>query len=151
MTGNYSFGMICLSVLVAMLAYYTALDLAQRISKNQLPRYRHIWLIGGAVAMGVGIWAMHFVGLLALSLPFELGYDMWTTLLSLGIAVIVSWFALHTATCRRVQLRRVLIGGVLMGFGISAMHYPGMAALLLTPHVTHKPWQVLAYEVIASS
>src|SRR3569623_609596 len=151
MTGSYSLGMVCLSVLVAMLASYTALDLAQRISKIQVPRYRHFWLIGGAVAMGVGIWAMHFVGMLALSLPFELGYDMWTTLLSLGIAVIVSWFALHTATCRRVQLRRVLIGGVLMGFGISAMHYTGMAALLITPHVTHNPWLVIASVVIAIS
>ena len=151
MTGSYSLGMVCLSVLVAMLASYTALDLAQRISKIQVPRYRHFWLIGGAVAMGVGIWAMHFVGMLALSLPFELGYDMWTTLLSLGIAVIVSWFALHTATCRRVRLRRVLIGGVLMGFGISAMHYTGMAALLIRPHVTHNPWLVIASVVIAIS
>src|SRR3569623_1201326 len=133
MTGSYSLGMVCLSVLVAMLASYTELDLAQRISIIQVPRYRHFWLSGGAVAMGVGIWAMHFVGMLALSLPFELCYDMWTTLLSLGIAVIVSWFALHTATCRRVQLRRVLIGGVLMGFGISAMHYTGMAAIEFAP------------------
>src|SRR3569623_447404 len=119
-----------------MLASYTALDLAQRNSKNQVQRYRHIWLIGGGGAVGGGVWAMHFVGMLVLSLPFELGYDMWTTLLSLGIAVIVSWFALHTATCSRVQLRRVQIGGVLMGFGFSAMHNPGLAALLITPHVT---------------
>src|SRR3569833_2239892 len=128
MTGSYTLGMDSQSVLVAMLASYTALDLAQRISKIQVPRYRHFWLIGGAVAMGVGIWAMHIVGMLALSLPFELGYDLWTTLLSLGIAGFVAWCALLTATCRRVRLRRGLIGGVLMGFGISAMHYTGMAA-----------------------
>src|SRR3569623_1292946 len=151
MTGSYSLGMVCLSVLVAMLASYTALDLAQRISKIQVPRYRHFWLIGGAVAMGVGIWAMHFVGMLALSLPFELGYDMWTTQISLGSAVIVSWVALHTATCRRVRLRRVLIGGVLRGFGISAMLYSGMAALLIRPHVTHNPWLDIASVVIAIS
>src|SRR3569833_1635974 len=104
MTGSYSLGRVCLSVLGAMLASYTALDLAQRISKIQVPRYRHFWLIGGAVAMGGGIWAMHFVGMLALSLPFELGYDMWTTLLSLGIAVIVSWFVFFSVFCCCVRL-----------------------------------------------
>jgi diguanylate cyclase (GGDEF)-like protein len=149
MTGTYSPGLVFLSIVVAILASYTALDLAKRISSLQVVRQRHFWLIGGAVAMGVGIWSMHFIGMLAFIMPIPLGYDVWITLLSLGIAMVVSWFALYSATMRIMSLTHLLLGGVLMGIGICAMHYTGMAAMMIHPGITYVPWIFAASVLIA--
>src|SRR5687767_7776133 len=94
MTGTYSYWMVLLSVLVATLASYTALDLASRITASK-GRPATLWLIGGAFSMGMGIWAMHFIGMLAFSLPIPMGYDTGVTLLSMLIAIVVSGFALY--------------------------------------------------------
>ena len=149
MIGTYSPGLVFLSLIVAILASYTALDLAKRISRLQIARHRHFWLIGGAVAMGVGIWSMHFIGMLAFSIPTQTGYDEWITLLSLGIAAVVSWFALYSATLRTMSLTHLLIGGVLMGIGICAMHYTGMAAMRMQPGIGYVPWIFAASVLIA--
>lgn len=140
MTGTYSTGLVFLSVLVAILASYTALDLVKRISMLQTASQRYFWLIGGAVAMGVGIWSMHFVGMLAFSLPVPVGYDIWITLLSLGIAIMVSCFALYTVTQGTMSVKRLVAGGVLMGLGISTMHYAGMAAMMIPGGISYVPW-----------
>src|SRR6185295_9868517 len=97
MVGSYNYWMVFLSVVVAILASYTALNLATRItaSKDAVAR---AWLIGGAISMGVGIWSMHFIGMLAFSLPIPLGYDVPVTLLSMLIAILVSGFALYVVS-----------------------------------------------------
>lgn len=140
MVGTYSPGLVILSIAVATLASYTALDLAKRISSIRVVRHRHFWLIGGALAMGTGIWSMHFIGMLAFIMPVPMGYDVWVTLLSLGIAMVVSWFALYSATMRIMSVTHLLLGGVLMGIGISAMHYMGMAAMMIRPGISYVPW-----------
>src|SRR5207248_4736651 len=90
---HYHNGLIFVSVAVAILASYTALTLALRIrSTSSWPA--HAWLVGGGFAMGIGIWAMHFVGMLALSLPIAISYDLWITAASMAIAIVVSTFAL---------------------------------------------------------
>lgn len=149
MIGTYSPGLVILSIIVAVLASYTALDLAQRINALVAVRQRHLWLIGGALAMGIGIWSMHFLGMLAFSLPIAVGYDFWLTLLSLGIAVVVSWFALYSVTRGSLSLTRLLAGGVLMGIGVCAMHYSGMMAMMIRPGISYTPWIVAASIVIA--
>lgn len=68
MTGSYDYRLVSLSVLIAICAAYTALDLAGRTTATR-GRVRVAWLTGGAIAMGVGIWSMHYVGMLAFSLP----------------------------------------------------------------------------------
>lgn len=81
--GSYAYGPVVLSVLIAITASYTALDLAGRVTASR-GRARLVWLIGGATSMGIGIWSMHFIGMLAFSLPVPIRYDWPTVLLSLG-------------------------------------------------------------------
>ncbi len=139
MVSSYNPFLIALSLAVATLASYTALDLCGRISLVEEQRRRRIWLAGGALAMGVGIWSMHFIGMLAFSLPISLGYDVTITAASLAIAVCVSYFALLVAVREVLRLRRLIVGGVLMGFGIAGMHYTGMAALRMQPDISYQP------------
>jgi diguanylate cyclase (GGDEF)-like protein len=151
MIGTYSPGLVVLSIIVAILAAYTALDLVQRIPSLQTALYRYVWLAVGALTMGVGIWSMHFIGMLAFTLPIAVGYDIWVTLASLGIAVVVSSVALHTVTHGTLSAFRLIAGGVLMGVGISAMHYTGMAAMRIDPQMTYDPRIFTASVLIAVS
>jgi diguanylate cyclase (GGDEF)-like protein len=148
MVGSYSYWLVLLSVLVAIFASYTALDLSTRITASK-GRSAQLWLIGGAFSMGVGIWSMHFIGMLAFSLPIPMGYDVPVTLLSMLIAIVVSYFALHTVTRSTVSNKNLLVGGALMGFGISAMHYTGMAAMEMSPPIRYDPLLFVASIAVA--
>jgi two-component system sensor histidine kinase/response regulator len=128
MTGSYNDGLVALSVLIALLASYAALDLAGRTRAAQGTR-RWIWLTGGAGAMGLGIWAMHYIGMLAFHLPVPVLYDVPTVIVSLLAAIAASAVALVVVSRNRLTLPSVLIGSVFMGGGIAAMHYIGMAAM----------------------
>jgi diguanylate cyclase len=149
MPSTYNLTLVAVSLLVATLASYTALDLASRISMLKRSASRHAWLAGGAAAMGVGIWSMHFVGMLAFSLPIPLGYDPAITGYSLLIAICVSWFALYVVTRARLKWRGIAVGGVLMGLGIAGMHYTGMAALRMQPSLSYDPLLFAASVAIA--
>jgi diguanylate cyclase len=138
MAATYNYSLVFVSLLVAILASYTALDLASRITVSQ-GNVARAWLFGGACSMGLGIWSMHFVGMLAFHLPIPIGYDVPTTLLSMLIAVVVSGFALHVVSRDTLSARKLILGGVMMGAGISAMHYTGMAAMETHPPVTYDP------------
>lgn len=149
MNGSYSYGLVFLSIVVAILASYTALDLARRIEASRSPRTRGYWLAGGAISMGVGIWSMHFIGMLAFSLPIPLGYDATVTGLSLAIAIAISAFALFIVSRESLSKLRLVLGGILMGIGIAAMHYTGMAAMFMQPGITYIPWLFAASIAIA--
>ncbi|WP_429303706.1 MHYT domain-containing protein [Paraburkholderia sp. GAS199] len=136
-----------MSLIVATLASFTAIDLADRLSILAYARLRHAWLAAGALAMGVGIWSMHFIGMLSFSLSIPIGYDLAITCYSLVIAVLVSWFALHVVTGGRLKLVHLLAGGVLMGLGIAGMHYMGMAAMLMNPAIQYD-WNLVAASVV---
>src|SRR4051812_8065853 len=138
MTGTYNYGLVVISVLVAILASYTALDLATRITASS-GRGARAWLGGGAFSMGIGIWSMHFLGMLAFSLPIPLGYDVAITLLSMLIAITVSGFALHVVTQDTLTLKKLAVGGIIMGVGICSMHYTGMGALEARPNPVYEP------------
>ena len=148
MHGTYNLWLVLVSLLVAMLASYTALDLATRLTASR-GKVARAWLFGGAFAMGMVIFSMHFVGMLAFSLPVPMGYDTGTTLLSLVIAVIVSAFALHVVSRDTLSARTLIGGGILMGIGICAMHYTGMAAMEMSPGITYNPLLFLASVAIA--
>ena len=139
MLGSYNFWLVAVSFIVAALASYTALDLTGRIALLASSRLRHAWLAGGAAAMGVGIWSMHFIAMLALSLPIPLGYDFALTGDSLAIAVVVSYFALFVTTRARLTLIHLVSGSVLMGLGIAGMHYTGMTAMRMRPGIDYQP------------
>ena len=148
MAGTYNTWVVILSFLVAILASYTALDLASRITAST-GAAAAAWLAGGAFAMGMGIWSMHFIGMLAFSLPIPMAYDVFTTLVSMVIAIVVSGFALFTVSRSSLSLRRLAAGGVLMGIGISSMHYTGMAAMEVQPGIRYDALLFAASIVIA--
>ena len=136
--GSYSSTLVLISLCVAILASYTALDLAGRIATAR-GRAIFMWMGGGALAMGIGIWSMHFIGMLAFRLPIPLGYDLALTLLSLLIAVLSSGFALWLVSQPSLPWLQVGLGALIMGSGISSMHYMGMAALRMTPGIDYDP------------
>jgi diguanylate cyclase (GGDEF)-like protein len=148
MSGSYSYWLVLLSVLVATLASYAALDLASRITAAR-GRAATFWLIGGAFSMGSGIWSMHFIGMLAFSLPVPMGYDVGITLLSMIIAVIVSGFALFMVSRATLTAKNLIWGGILMGLGIASMHYTGMAAMQTAPPIQYDPLLFAASIAIA--
>ncbi len=132
--GQYEPSLVLVSMLVAVLASYTALALAGRVADAQAPA-RAWWMAGGAFAMGTGIWAMHFVGMLAFRLPIPLGYDFGITLLSWLLPVVASAGALWLFSLPTVTPAILAGSAVLLGLGINAMHYLGMAALRMTPGI----------------
>jgi diguanylate cyclase (GGDEF)-like protein len=149
MHSTYDYWLVALSLIVATLASYTALDLSGHISALTQPKLRHSWLAGGATAMGIGIWSMHFIGMLAFSLPIPLGYDLATTGHSLLIAILLSYFVLYIVTRAKLTLPHIIIGGTLMGFGIAGMHYTGMAAMRIQPGIHYDPALFVTSIVIA--
>src|SRR5580700_3000015 len=154
MHGSYNWYLVTLSLVVAMLASYTTLDLAARIRSIEAKgRRRFYWLLGGAMSMGTGIWSMHFIGMLAFRMPIELGYDVGITGLSLLIAVSISYFALHVVTSNVLSWRLLMVGGVMMGLGVAGMHYTGMAAMRMQPGIRYRPglfWTSIAIAIVAS-
>ena len=148
LVGHYNSVLVLFSVLVAILASYTALDMAARISAAQ-GRAMRWWLAGGAFAMGTGIWSMHFIGMLAVSFPMAMGYDPWITLLSLAIALASSAFALWLVCQEELPWTRLTGGALLMGAGVAGMHYTGMAAMRMTPGIEYSPSLVILSLLIA--
>jgi NO-binding membrane sensor protein with MHYT domain/CheY-like chemotaxis protein len=134
MTPTYSPWLVFISIVVASLASYTALDLASRISASRGAAAR-AWLVGGAISMGTGIWSMHFIGMLAVRLPIPLGYEWGQTIASLAIAICSSLFALFIVNTSILTWRRLAVSGTIMGLGIASMHYVGMAALDMAPAI----------------
>src|SRR6266851_2030263 len=129
--GSYNYALVALSVLIAMFASYAALDLASRVTAAG-GWTRAVWLLGGAGAMGTGIWSMHYIGMLAFVLPVPVAYHWPTVLLSLLAAILASVVALGVVSRQKMGLFRALAGSVLMGTGIASMHYTGMAAASFT-------------------
>jgi diguanylate cyclase (GGDEF)-like protein len=148
MQGAYTSWLVCLSIAVAIAVSYTALNLASRVASAQ-GRAALAWLIGGAIAMGFSIWSMHFIGMLALRLPIRLTYDVGVTLVSLGIAISTSGFAIAIASRASLTLTRLCVSAVIMGAGISAMHYSGMFSIRITPLITYAPHLLAASIVVA--
>ncbi|HEX4066955.1 MAG TPA: EAL domain-containing protein [Acidobacteriaceae bacterium] len=131
-----------------MLASYTALDMAARVGSTEGKAARW-WLAGGSFAMGVGIWSMHFIGMLAFRLPVPMGYDPAITVLSLLIAIASSAFALWIVCPRRLSHTRLLIGALVMGSGVCTMHYTGMAAMRMMPPIHYRASLFLLSVLIA--
>ncbi|MGA7625087.1 MAG: MHYT domain-containing protein [Candidatus Acidiferrales bacterium] len=128
--GSYNYALVALSVLIAIFASYAALYLAGRVAVAD-GWTRAVWLLGGAGAMGTGIWSMHYIGMLAFILPIPVAYHWPTVLLSLFAAILASVVALGVVSRQKMGWFRALAGSVLMGAGIASMHYIGMAAIRL--------------------
>jgi two-component system sensor histidine kinase/response regulator len=136
--GHYNWGLVALSVVIATFAAGAALDLAGRVTAAR-GQARAWWLAGGAFAMGLGIWSMHYVGMLAFALPVPVLYDVPTVLASLLAAIFASAVALFVVSRATLGISRLLLGSAIMGGGIATMHYTGMAAMRMPVTLTYNP------------
>jgi NO-binding membrane sensor protein with MHYT domain/signal transduction histidine kinase len=139
LSGTYDYFLVCLSVVISILAAHAALELAQRVSSGRREA-RVLWLIGGATAMGFGIWSMHYIGMLAFVLPIPVRYDWPTVVLSLIAAIFASAVALLVVSRRAMSFADALIGSVLMGGGIATMHFVGMKAMRMQAICSYSPF-----------
>ena len=146
---SYNYGLVLLSYLVAVLGSYAFLQFATRIAELTDGGLRLGWTAVGAIAMGGGVWAMHFIGMLAHTLRIPVSYDLGVTALSIVPAVLAAAIALHVVARPVVTTSRLLFGGTLMGVGIGAMHYTGMLALRLDALVRYDPTLFVASIVVA--
>ncbi|HET7478896.1 MAG TPA: PAS domain S-box protein, partial [Rubrobacteraceae bacterium] len=148
MTGTYDLRLVALSILVAVIASYAALDLAGRVTASK-GGARRVWLASGAVAMGAGIWSMHFIGMLAFSVPMPMTYSAPTVALSLLVAIAASGLALFIVSRRTMGRPQLVSGGLFLGAGILGMHYIGMAGMRMQAAVSYDPLLVGLSAVIA--
>jgi diguanylate cyclase len=139
---HYTAGLVIVSVLLSIGASFAALSLSDRVRAATAVGPRRFWLTSGSIAMGVGIWSMHYLGMLALALPVPIDYFWPTVLLSLLLAIAASSVALGVVSGERLAVRRLLGGGLMMGAGIGAMHYTGMAAMRSAAMAHYNPWIV---------
>ena len=130
LAGAYDYRLVTISVVIALLAAYAALDLAGRVTASR-GFVRSIWLIGGACSLGLGIWSMHYIGMEAFLLPVPVLYDWPTVFLSMFAAIAASGLALFIVSRSKMSILTACIGSIFMGSGIATMHYVGMEAMRL--------------------
>jgi PAS domain S-box-containing protein len=149
MNSWYDPGLVLLSIAVAVATFYTTLRLAARINQADDSAVKY-WLAGGALTMGLGSWSMHFIGMLAFRLPIPMAYDIPITLLSLLFAIAAPGLALIYVSRLRNTVIVLLLGGGVMGTGVGAMHYTGMAALRMDPPIHYDALIFLASGMAAT-
>ena len=146
--GSYNHHLVVLSVLIAILSSYTALDLAGRVTASWgWPRLA--WLISGATSMGAGIWSMHYIGMLAFGLPVQIQYDWPTALLSLLASIFSSVVALIVVSRQKMGPLSTLAGSIFMGSGIVAMHYIAMFSMRVAAMCRYSPFLVALSVLLA--
>jgi len=146
---DYNLGLVALSYLLSVLGSYTALKLAAGMIHAEA-KQRWPWMIGAAFALGgTGIWAMHFVGMLALNTPLDFGYDPLLTFASLILAVAVIAVGLFVVAIKPQSLAALLLAGTITGLGVATMHYTGMAAMIMPGSMTHATPLVIVSVLIA--
>jgi PAS domain S-box-containing protein len=128
LTSSYDHGLVALSVVIAICASYAALDLTGRVAAAK-GRAFVFWLIGGAGAMGLGIWSTFYIGMLAFRLPVPVSYDWPTVTLSLRVAILAAAVTLYIVSHKVVSLWQTVVGSMVMGAGIAAVHFIGMESI----------------------
>lgn len=146
----YDYSLVVLSIFLAIMASFASLSLASRIGHIGDKKI-YLWITGGAIAMGLGIWSMHFIGMLAFHLSIELVYDTKLTLISVFIAIASSGVALLVRKFLSATKVVLYLSSIAFGLGISAMHYTGMAAIMVQPAIRYNPYIVAISIAIAIS
>lgn len=145
---SWNGNLIVLSVLIAMFGSFTALSHAERMREST--GYQTVaWMVAGGVTLGMAVWSMHFIGMLAFHLPVPLAYDSSLTFISVLPAIAAALLGFYLLRSPELQLKKIVIGGFFMGLGITAMHYTGMAALKMQPAISYDPTIFIFSIVIA--
>ena len=121
--------LVLLAFLVACAGSFATLDMAERVAQAQKPASQRLWRWIGAGCLAGGIWAMHFIGMLAFQVPIDVQYHLPITLVSLLIALCASWLAMHTLSLPALNFRQCCKASIIIGLGNATMHYVGMAAM----------------------
>lgn len=152
MDGNYNLYIVGLSIAIAILASYSALNITSKISDAN-GKSKFFWLFGGAMVMGSGIWSMHFVGMLAMHMNMNVKYDAFLTIMSMLASVISSFIAFYITMPKDINWSKIAIGGFVMGSGIVTMHYIGMEAMVVHADIRYDPvfWILSAVIALAAS
>lgn len=137
LTKSYNPYLVVLSITIAIISAFTAFAIAERISAAKTPIDQGLWILFGATTMGMGVWSMHFIGLLALVLPIPVSYDLHITLLSMLPAIFATSLVLWLKQQQPWTFAKLLLCGVLLGTGIGTMHYVGMMAIKLNAGMFH--------------
>ncbi len=141
--------LVALSVLVAAYASFIALQVTDQARRTHNPRRQRLTIMAASLALGGGIWSMHFIGMLAFRLEAAIGYDFRITLISITPAVLASWLALTLISREKIGNLQLLLGGIFVGAGIGTMHYTGMAAMDMTMSLHYEPL-VFALSIIVA-
>lgn len=137
MEGSYNYYIVALSVIISIVASYSALSITARISRTD-GIIRLFWIFAGSFVMGTGVWATHFVGMLAFHIGMKVKYDVWLTLLSMAVSVVSSFIAFYITMPKTINWFKLVIGGFSMGIGIVAMHYMGMEAMIVPAGIEYE-------------
>jgi two-component system sensor histidine kinase/response regulator len=147
--GEYHSGLVILSIAIAIFTAYTAFLMGQFAEPVTSKQIRYALLSLSGLAMGVGIWAMHFIGMLGFHLPCGISYNPWLTAFSIIPGIAASIFAMHFVSRPQPSFKVLLIGGTVFGLGIGTMHYSGMAAMHLDGVVQYDPWLFILSILVA--
>jgi NO-binding membrane sensor protein with MHYT domain len=139
--GTYDLRLVILSYLVAVFSSYIALDFTGRLrDQTNTNMSIMLWFVGGSIAMGAGIWSMHFIGMLSFSMPtMIMNYDPYWTMFSLFVAIIASSFAFFLLKSKIINITKLVIGGIILGIAIASMHYAGMEAMKINMDIYYLP------------
>jgi diguanylate cyclase (GGDEF)-like protein len=132
---RHDFGLTVLAYLVATAGSLGTLTIVEHLDQVPQRSMRLTWGLVGGLCLGGGIWSMHFIGMLAFQAPIAIRYDLTTTLLSLLVALAAALLALYCMAQRDAGLARRALGATIIGLGIAAMHYSGMAAMRSVAHI----------------
>lgn len=148
-SGYYDFPLVFMSVLMAILSAYAAFLISERLRATEERKYYLAWLISGALTLGGGVWAMHFIGMLAYKLPITVNYDAIVTLISMIPAVLASTIILRVTDNKKLSIRKLFWLSVFMGGGIGLMHYVGMMAMHMDGFMRYEP-TIFALSIIVA-
>jgi PAS domain S-box-containing protein len=149
--GQYDFGLVALSLMIAIFASFMAFNVATQAATSTNKFRKYALLSAGSIAMGGGIWAMHFLGMLAFELCTAVSYNLGITLASALPGIASAWVALYLMTKPTITFTEIVTGGVLVGSGIGTMHYSGMAAMEMAPLLRYSPSLFILSIVVAVS
>ncbi|CAM4019498.1 MULTISPECIES: diguanylate cyclase domain-containing protein [Pseudoalteromonas] len=136
-SAQYDGYLVLASILTAVFASYISFLLSARIKGSQLKEETRLWTIVASCFLGGGIWAMHFIGMLAYKLPIPVEYDITITLVSIFPSIFASYIVMSPTLGR---FNNLWLRSILMGLGIGSMHYIGMMAMRMPAHMAYEPW-----------
>jgi len=147
--GSYSGPLVILSLIIAIMAAFASISHVDLMRSTASRAIRLGWHLNGAVCLGIGVWTMHFTGMVAFQLPLPVQYHMTITLVSVLPAILAAYIALDVLQRTAPSGRAILLGGTFMGLGIGAMHYLGMTGMVLDANMAYQPALVLLSVIVA--